>query len=91
MKFQVDVSWTFLGGQVIEAKTADEARDIAEGLPLSSFNGDYLSDSFTVDCVEETEVDDDPVQVIWEGQHGHRCEHNYCAGCCGCERPKEKT
>ena len=53
MKFQVDVSWTYLGGQVIEADTKDDAIVIAEAMPLSSFNGEYCDSSFVVDIVEE--------------------------------------
>jgi hypothetical protein len=60
--FQVDVAWTILGGQLIEAETELEAREIAHDKPLSSFNGDFLSDSFTIDAVSELD-DDDPVLV----------------------------
>ena len=55
MRFQVDVSWTFLGGQIIEADTAQEAREIAKEMSLSRFNGDYLTDSFEIDNIEPTE------------------------------------
>jgi hypothetical protein len=53
VKFQVDVAWTFVGGQIIEADSEEEAREIAGEKPLSSFNGSYVGDSFTIDCVEE--------------------------------------
>ena len=54
MKFQVDVSWTVAGGQIIEADTEAEARKIANGMRLDIFNGDYIEDSFSIDTVEET-------------------------------------
>ena len=57
MKFQVDVSWVVLGGTIVEADTEEEARSIANNLPLSVFNGESLNDSFVVDCVEETTVE----------------------------------
>ena len=57
MKFQVDVSWTFIGGQIIEADSEEDAIQRADDLPLESYNGDYVYGSFTIDCVEETKVD----------------------------------
>lgn len=60
--FQVDVAWTFVGGQLIEAETEEEARLIAGEKPLSSFNGSYVGDSFEIECVDELS-DDDPVLV----------------------------
>jgi len=54
MKFQVDVSWLVMGGTVIEADTEEEARRLADDLPLSAFNADFLADSFAIDNVEET-------------------------------------
>ncbi len=60
--FQVDVAWTIVGGQLIKAETEAEAREIAEGMPLTSFNGYYNGDSFVIDTVSELS-DDDPVLV----------------------------
>lgn len=59
-KFQVDVEWTFVGGQIIEAEDEEDARGVADLMPLSSFNGSFITGSFVVTCVEPTDVDDGP-------------------------------
>jgi hypothetical protein len=56
-RFQVDVSWTIGGGQIIEAANETEAREIADTMRLEAFFGDYIQGSFVVDCVEETEIE----------------------------------
>jgi len=66
-KFQVDVEWTFVGGQIIEAEDEEDARGVADLMPLSSFNGSFISGSFIVTTVEETDVDDDGPEAF--GSH----------------------
>ena len=65
-KFQVDVEWTFVGGQIIEAEDEEDARGVADLMPLSSFNGSFISGSFIVTTVEE-DVDDDGPEAF--GSH----------------------
>ena len=54
--FQVDVTWTVMGGQLIKAETSQEAWEQAMEMPLSSFNGDFLPESFEVVDVEESNI-----------------------------------
>ena len=82
--FQVDVSWTVTGGQLIEAESEDDARRLAYEMPLSNFNGGYLDDSFAIDCVEaETETADE----CWWTEcwcHDPSLSHDWYCTRCGC-------
>jgi hypothetical protein len=51
-KYNVAVVWSLMGSYDIEAENEDEARRIADELPLPT-DGEYLSDSFEVDFIEE--------------------------------------
>lgn len=70
--WQVDVAWTFVGGQLIEAETEEEAREIAGEKPLSSFNGSYVADSFEIDCVDELADDDEVLRDEKRGTYPGR-------------------
>lgn len=51
MKYNVKVVWTLMGSYDIEAQDEDEARRLADELPLPH-NGEYLEGSFEIDEVE---------------------------------------
>lgn len=52
-KFKVAVMWTVGGSATIEAESPEQAAAIADKMLLSSFNDDYMVDSFDVIEVEE--------------------------------------
>ena len=50
MQIRVPVYWTVIAYTVVEAKTIEEAIDLATGVDLDCFDGqEYLPDSFDVD------------------------------------------
>ena len=42
-----------------------------------------------INCGGPIDADEGCAPLIWVDNHGHRCEHGYCAGCCGCEDENE--
>ena len=51
-EFTVYSTWTMTGHQIVQAETEAEARKIAEDSLLP--NGDFLSESFEITDIEET-------------------------------------
>lgn len=50
MQIRVPVSWIVMAYTVVEAKSVEEAIDLATGVDLDCFDGqEYLPDSFDVD------------------------------------------
>lgn len=50
MQIRVPVSWVVMAYTVVEAKSVEEAIDLATGVDLGCFDGqEYLPDSFDVD------------------------------------------
>ena len=54
--YRCSVSWTMVGGMDIWAKSEEDARRLIEERPLGVFNADYSDDSFVIDELEESEV-----------------------------------
>lgn len=54
--YRCSVSWTMVGGCDVLASDIEEAREVIEERSLDAFNGDYCNDSFVIDELEESEV-----------------------------------
>jgi len=53
--YRCSVSWTVVGGMDIWAESEEEARELIEERPLSTFNADYIHGSFVIDELDESE------------------------------------
>jgi hypothetical protein len=56
--YRCSVAWTMAGGCDVEAESLEEAQQIIDKRGLAAFNGSYVEDSFVVDELEESEVQD---------------------------------